>query len=463
MKRRAFLRGAVTSLAGLVSPAPYAPMFCPASEIKRPDTSGMNLLFIHVGGLTAGAVGCYGNPIVKTPNLDRFAAGATRFTRCYCQSPMPCLSRASLLTGLRPDATSEAIAGHALGCALPAETGRLPDLLRQYGFRTVNLPGADDAASCGEVASHCEAPETHRCEDSGCADERELDERRAELAAEFLADAARKSVPFFVSLGLSEPGAGQRCPNACLDLFDADSIGAVRAPACQDRDIPAVATRFGRNDDVLRDSPEGLPPDEPDREAIRAYYAGASLLDAQVGAVLDALDRVGLSNETIVMVFGECGFHLGEHGLWGPGTLFEQVTRVPLLVRVPGLAARQAVCEEIVELVDLLPTVCDLLTIPAPGRMEGRSFVPLLCDPVQPWKRAAFTLCEMPGHVGRSVRTKRWRYTDWQSSTTLQRQFELYDLDRDPWEQTNLALHPDYRNERTILANLLQRGWQAAQ
>ncbi len=456
MKRRAFLKGVVTSLAGWASPAPYAPTFCPASEIKRPDTSGMNLLFVHVGGLTAGAVGCYGNQVVKTPNLDRFATGATRFTRCYCQSPMPCLSRASLLTGLRPDATGVPTTDGLRDCTVSAETPLLPELLCRYGFHTVRLTDSD-AAFCDEIS------ETPCCDGSPCAGERQADERRGRRAADVLAGMARKGAPFFLSVGFSEPHVRRRGLETCLDLYDADNISMPPTFGRQDRDIPAVAIRFGRNDCDFGDAAASPTTEQTTREAMLTHYACVSFVDAQIGSVLDALDRVGLSNDTIVMLFGECGFHLGEHGLWGPGTLFEQVTRVPLLVRVPGLAVRQAVCEEIVEVVDLLPTVCDLLTIPMPGRLEGKSFVPLLCDPRQPWKRAAFTLCEMPGHVGRSVRTKRWRYTDWQSSTTLQRQFELYDLDSDPWEQINLALHPDYRNERTILANLLQRGWQAAQ
>ena len=456
MKRRAFLKGVVTSLAGLASPAPYAPTFCPASETRRLDTSGMNLLFIHVGGLTAGAIGCYGNPIAKTPNLDRFATAATRFTRCYCQSPMSCLSRGSLLAGLRPDATSLPTDGHTPQCALPADTPLLPELLCRYGFHTVRLTDSG-AAFCDEVS------ETRCCDGSPSARERQADERRGRRATDVLAGMAREGAPFFLSVGFSAPHVRHRGLETCLDLYDADNISMPPTFGLPDRDIPAVAMRFGRNDCDFGDDDASPTTDQSAREAILTYYACISFVDAQIGLVLDALDRSGHSNDTIVMVFGECGFHLGEHGLWGPGTLFEQVTRVPLLVRVPGLAARQAVCDEIVELVDLLPTVCDLLTVPPPGRLEGRSFVPLLCDPLQPWKRAAFTLCEMPGHLGRSVRTKRWRYTDWQSSTMSQRQFELYDVDRDPWERTNLALNPDYRNERTILANLLQRGWQAAQ
>jgi len=456
MKRRDFLRGLVTSLTGLAGPDPRAMRPCAASEAKRLDTSGMNLVLVHVNGLAAGAIGCYGNPVVKTPNLNRFALQAARFTRCFCQSPMSHPSRTSVLTGLRPDATSALTTDTARDCAVPVETPLLPELLHQYGFHTVRV-GDSNAASCDEVH------ETRCCEDSPCADEPEPDERRGELAADVLLGMAREGAPFFLSVSFSGPHVRRRGLKTCLDLYDADDISVPHAFACQDRDIPAVATRFGRNDYVPGDDAKSPTTDQAVRETILTYYACVSFVDAQIGLVLDALDKAGHSNDTIVMLFSDCGFHLGEHGLWGTSTLFDQVTRVPLLMRVPGVTTRQAVCEEIVELVDLLPTICDLLTIPTPDRVEGKSFVPLLCDPLQPWKRAAFTVCRMAEYTGRSVRTKRWRYTDWQSCATSQRQFELYDLDSDPWEQTNLALNPDYRNERTILANLLQRGWQAAQ
>ena len=132
-------------------------------------------------------------------------------------------------------------------------------------------------------------------------------------------------------------------------------------------------------------------------------------------------------------------------------------------MRVPGVTRRQVVCDEIVELVDVLPTACELLMVPTPDCLEGKSLVPLLRDPLQPWKRGAFTIRATEDRVGRSVRTKRWRYTDWQMIGSVHRHFELYDLDTDPLERTNLATDPGHRNERTILANLLQRGWRAAQ
>lgn len=203
---------------------------------------------------------------------------------------------------------------------------------------------------------------------------------------------------------------------------------------------------------------EGTTPQTTD-----AYYGAVTSVDQQVGVWLDALKCRGLDDRTIVFIFGTHGVELGEHDCRGAQRLFEQATRVPLLVRVPGVTSHDTACDEIVELVDLFPTLCDLLLIPAPSGLEGTSLAPLLVDPRRPWKLAAFSTCTRDGAVGRSVRTKRWRYTDWQSSETALRRFELYDLDHDPAERINLALDGAYRNPRTILANLLQRGWYIAQ
>ncbi|MDI6449009.1 sulfatase [Anaerobaca lacustris] len=442
MKRRAFLKGCAASLAGLASPNPHMLKVCAAPPAEMPDTSGMNLLLIHAEGLTANAIGCYGNALVRTPNLDRFATRATRFTRCYCQTPMGNPSRASFLTGLRPDATGILTDGDPVNRLSSAGTRLLPEMLHQYGLHTMRVGRLLDDTGRGR--------HQHRV----C--------RKSTKVARLLTKAVEEEAPFFLSVDFSALRTPLHCPTTYLDSYDPAHIPAPQAPASRDRDVPDIARRFGRNEEILCGD-EGPLPDDPTRGAILAYYACVSFLDAQIGIVLDALDRAGLSRDTIVLIFSNHGFHLGEHGLWGARTLFEQSTRVPLLVRVPGVTTREVVCDEIVELVDLLPTACELLAVPTPDRLEGKSLAPLLCDPLQPWKRAAFTVCATADAIGRSVRTKRWRYTDWQSRTAASRQFELYDLDTDPWEQTNLALNPDYRNERTILANLLQRGWRAAQ
>ncbi len=175
--------------------------------------------------------------------------------------------------------------------------------------------------------------------------------------------------------------------------------------------------------------------------------------------VLDTLEKEGLADNTIVIFFADHGFHLGEHGVWSKYTLFEQSTRVPLIVRVPGAPGNGKVCREIVELVDLLPTIGQLVDLPLPDNLEGTSCAPLLADPNRPWKKAAFTYFGNKGQH-RSVRTKRHRYSEWQHEGTTVA--ELYDLQADPWETVNLADDESHAATRKELAALLRSGWRSA-
>jgi uncharacterized sulfatase len=436
----------------------------------------MNVLFINTDDMAAHALGCYGNRIVQTPHIDRFAGTALRFARCYCQAPLGYPSRSSFLTGLRPETAGIYTRADLLDQCLPTGTRSLPELLDEYGIYAVNIgdifgsPGmATDRLNAFDRLEFSPLPEKCPGQSLGPTPELqdalgscESDGPRAEQAAHLLEQLARQKKQFFLSLDFTTPWQLSRCPDGYLDRYDPDRIPLPPAPPQEDANVPAVAKHCGRDDGALNACCEGAVTDEDARQAVRAYYSRISFIDAQIGTVLKALRHTGLSNETMVLIFSANGTQLGEHGLWGDSRLFEQCTRVPLLIRVPGVTAGGTVCDEIVELVDLLPTLCDLLVIPPPDNLEGASLSPLLVDPSQPWKLAAFTVCSIGSHMGCSVRTKRWRYTDWQSCETSLREFELYDLDSDPWEQRNIAREDGCRNQRTILANLLQRGWQVA-
>lgn len=459
MRRRIFLRHAT---AWLAASSAYARLRTSAANVTESvvssDADRMNVLFIHAAGLSTAALRCFDNPLVETPHLDRFAAGTVRFLRCYCQAPTPDLSRSSFLTGLRPGTGRTWADSTAMGRFLPPGIWPLTKLLAEAGIHTVELGGRPDKTP----ALSRQAPSSIN-DASGPTQEQDRDERRADLTAHTLSQMTQEREPFFMSLPLQQPGASLRCPRKYVDLYDLMYIPAPNAPAEQDKQIPTIAKRSDRRGGVFHDRHEGPITSKAAREAVLAYYACASFVDAQIGSVLQALEEAHLADHTIVLIFGDHGFQLGEHGLWGAATLFEQCTRVPLLVRIPGTTDRGTACDEIVELVDLVPTLCGLLQVAAPEHLEGTSLVPLLSEPVQPWKKAAFTTCVKYGDVGFSVRTKRWRYTDWTSLHTGAHRFELYDLDTDPWEQTNLVHDPGHRNERTILANLLQRRWRGAQ
>ena len=232
-----------------------------------------------------------------------------------------------------------------------------------------------------------------------------------------------------------------------------------------DQNIPAVAKRHGRNWDIFKIREETP---EQAQAAIHAYYACASFIDDQIGLMLDALEESGLADNTIVIFTSDHGFHLGEHGMWSKISLFEQATRVPLIVRIPGVTDGLT-CGEIVELVDLYPTLCDMLEIELPhDKLEGLSFLPLLETPDQVWKNAAFTICRQGKHLGRSIRTKSYRYTEWtdyadrDDDHAVVRFAELYHLQADKLEQVNLAGRIEYGPIQRELARLLDDGWKSA-
>ncbi|UCG55685.1 MAG: sulfatase [Phycisphaerales bacterium] len=505
-----------------------------SGSATRSDTSQMNVLFIDIEDMTAAAVGCYGNSIVRTPHLDRVAAEGMRFARCYCQAPMCNPSRSSFLTGLRPDTTNVYVNSDPMDQLLPPDALTLPELLRRKGIYAINigklfhhtwtaqkqigafdrlefceLPKQYEGVSTGypkhlekqlrrlpkprfryspdpveekrlaelkaerdriwqrarkgsreynRARSMFQQPMANIVGDSGLLEEQELDGRKARMAAHILKEMAQQKKQFFLSVGFSKPHTPLRCPKKYLDLYDFDDIPAAAAPPEKDRNIPAVAKRFGRNYDIFNSNYEHPVTPEAARRAVMAYYACASFIDTQIGLILETLELEGLKDNTIVIIFSDHGFQLGEHNLWSKYTLFEQSTRVPLLVRVPGLTKRGVTCDEIVELVDLLPSLCDLLDITQPSNLEGTSFGPLLARPNQRWKKGALTVCSIAGYVGRSVRTKRWRYAQWRSKKTSSIEKELYDLKADPWEQNNLANDPAYGHQVARLSVLLESG-----
>jgi uncharacterized sulfatase len=239
-------------------------------------------------------------------------------------------------------------------------------------------------------------------------------------------------------------------------MYDPDKIPDPPAPPEQCRDIPDVAHKFGKSADIFSSR---KPTPREAREAIAAYYASVSYVDAGIGLVLDALDETGLAASTIVIFLGDHGFHLGEHGLWSKYTLFESSTRAPFIVRVPGAAGNGKPCPGIIEFVDLVPTLCDLVGLERPPGLEATSFAPLLSNPDRPWKKAAYTWFGNKGQ-NRSVRTQRYRYAEWEYKGETFKEF--YDLQADPWETVNRAADPACAELVAEHQRLLKEGWKAA-
>jgi arylsulfatase A-like enzyme len=435
------------------------------------DPKKTNVLFIVSDDLRC-SLGCYGDDQVKSPSIDRLAARGVRFERAYCQYPVCNPSRTSFLTGKRPDTTGILDNGTVFRARL-LDVVTLPQLFRQNGYFTAGLGkifhlGLDasgkpapfqDAKSWIDCRNFEATPTGQRGEGRSltggqvawcrwlAADGSDEDQPDGQIAAEAvrLIETDRKE-PFFLGVGFHKPHDPFHAPRKYFDLYPLDQIRLARDPADHTPDVPLAIPRgqnlvaFSRFTDRER------------REFQRAYQAGISFTDAQVGKLLGALDRKRLWDSTIVVFMGDHGYHLGEHGWWNKVTVFELCARTPLIVWAPGARGMGESTAGIVEFIDLYPTIAELCGLQPPRGLEGTSFRPLLDDPLRPGKRAAYTQVVRGPGMGRSVRTDRWRYTEWVDG---KQGVELYDHSLDPLEYHNLAHDPQYAATRAELKTLL--------
>jgi iduronate 2-sulfatase len=275
-----------------------------------------------------------------------------------------------------------------------------------------------------------------------------------------------KDKPFFLALGFFKPHLPFVAPKKYFDLYPLEKI-KLPANRTKPEGSPDLAfTNFGE----LR-AYEGMPKDpEPvsdqqARELIRGYYAATSYMDAQVGRLLGELDKLGLRENTIVILWGDHGWHLGEQGQWCKHTNFENSARAALMLSAPGRHPKAgAKTDALVEFVDIYPSLCELSGLPLPQGLEGTSFVPLIADPTRSWKTAAFSQYPREGGkvMGYSMRTDRYRYTEWQDKSGKPLAVELYDHQSDPAETRNVADAPGNASTLAELSKTLKAGWQAA-
>jgi uncharacterized sulfatase len=417
-----------------------------------------NVLFLAVDDLNT-RLGCYGAD-VKSPNIDSLAGRGVLFNRAYCQFPLCNPTRSSLLTGRRPSVTRIMENITWFRDTLP-DVVTLPQHFRENGYWTAECGkifhgGLDDNKGWveGGTPLRRQAPRTpaEQKDRQKTADrwvktegegEDQPDYRIATRAVELLEMAKGKQ--FFVACGFMKPHVPLIAPKKYFDLYDPAKM---RLPA-DFAPMPAGEPPAYRSNFDLFIGRQATP--ELAREAIAAYYACVSFMDAQLGRVLQALDRLGLRENTIVTLFGDHGWHLGDKGMWSKMSLFEQAARAPMLISVPGMS-RGKVCKRTVEFLDFYPTLVEACGLPMPQGLQGRSLMPLLRSPEARWDKPAITHLLRGKTLGVSVRNERYRYTEWDGGKAGA---ELYDHDKDPLEANNLATDVQHGSVVATMKKLL--------
>ncbi len=455
--------------------------------VERP-----NVLFIAVDDLN-NDLGAYGHNLVQSPHIDRLAAKGMRFNRAYCQYPVCNPSRVSFLTGLYPEQTGVLTNQDSFRVHIP-EVATLPQWFRQHGYftarvgkifhygvpREIGADGLDDALSWDHVVNprgidrevhdriHTLVPGQFGGTLSWLSledDEGEHTDALGASAAIALLEehhAAQTDQPLFLAVGFYRPHTPYVAPRSYFEKYPLSEIHPVMEEPGDRDDIPIAA---------LADRPKQreLTVDQR-REIIQAYYASISFMDTQVGRLLDALERLDMADNTIVVFVSDHGYHLGQHGLWQKGDLFEGSVRVPLIVATPERQHAGAATEALTELVDLYPTLVELSGLPLPEHLAGQSMTPILADPAHPGRPAALTVAWSRARwmhpeafdepvLGHTIRTPRFRYTEWAEG---QAGVELYDYQEDPQEYVNLADSPEHVETMTRLKQLLDDKRRAA-
>lgn len=458
-----------------------------------------NVLFIAVDDLRT-ELGCYGDAHIKSPNIDRLAGMGTTFLRAYCQQAVCSPSRTSLMTGLRPDSTKVYDLVTHFRDHVP-DVVTLGQHFKQNGYHAVSMGkiyhgGYDDEPTWSEPARKPKGgagyvtPENKKsiAEQREAAKKRGLKGKRlnrsargtptemadvpdnaytdgaiAELAVETIQELSQKEQPFFLAVGFVKPHLPFNAPKKYWDLYDPAKIELAANPF-----PPKNVTEYSLTDSGELRNYEGVPKKgdispEQARKLKHGYYAAVSFTDANVGKLLDELGRLKLMDNTIIVLWGDHGWKLGEHNAWCKHSNFENDANAPLIIRAPGQKSPGGKSEALVEFVDIYPTLCDLAKLSKPAHLEGASAAPLLDRPDLEWKAAAFSQYPRGNVMGYSMKTDRYRYTAWKDKKTGKVvASELYDHETDPAENENIAGSPEQAELVARLQKQLNAGWKAA-
>jgi len=447
---------------------------------KRP-----NVLFIISDDLCTALSG-FGHPQCKTPNLDRLARRGMIFERAYCQFPVCGPSRASIMCGQYPTALG------ATGCKSSEFRSRYPELmtiprfLRTKGYYAarvskiyhMGVPGDILAGTAGmdDPLSWDETVNIMGPEQNAAGDKEDLCPKVTHQGVDFVkveadgndlvhADgmASQKAInllqklkekSFFLGIGLVRPHVPLVAPKSYFAPYPPNIMDLAHVPKNDLDDVPEAAqsqtnaVKYGMSE-------------EQQRKILGAYYASVAYMDAQVGKILDELDRLKLTEKTIVVFTSDHGYNLGQHTCWQKLSLWEDSVRVPFIISAPSLTKPDSEFRrtyKVIELIDLFPTIVELCGFQPPASLPGTSLTPLLKDPKgKGWnEKAAYTI-SMYG--GESLRTKKWRYNEWNQGADG---VELYDHENDPSELANLAKNQGYQDILTDMSHQMQKARQRA-
>lgn len=432
-----------------------------------------NILFLICDDLNCD-LGTYGHPQVQTPNIDRLAARGVQFDNAHCQFSLCGPSRASFMAGLYPDQTLIRRNAIYLREHVPS-VQTMSQMFRRQGYYTTrigkiyhyNVPrnigsgGHDDPFSWDATINprgrdvdeenlifslkpgHFGATLSWLAADG--TDEEQTDGIATTEAVRILKENADTKKPFYLAVGLYRPHTPYVAPKKYFDLYPIDSIEVPTVPDGYFETIPETVEKFIKRKKEQFNLKEDLA-----RQAIQSYYASISFADAQLGRILDVLDETGLDENTIVLFTSDHGYHMGEHGHWQKRTLFDNGTRVPLILAGPGISSEGEATNAPAEMVDFYPTLAELSGLKAPDYLAGVSLAKTLADPKQVTRESALTQADN----GYSVRTDRYRYTEW--GPNGEKGIEFYDHQTDPGEMNNLANSAEHATEIKTLSKLLE-------
>jgi len=460
----------------------------------RTQKDSPNILMIVFDDLN-DYLGPFGDPNAKTPSLDTFVKSALRFDRAYCQYPVCGPSRASFMSGLYPEASGVLDNNTHVRPNCPDAVNML-EYFKGKGYWTAsagkifhgytNIAERDQSTYAADWFRNAEDPWRKKLERqfvsevgpikgneaaykafmkekfvspervvqaiaTDLKDEDHKDGRTATRVRSYLEDKPFGERPFFIGCGLAKPHVPHFAPKKYFDMYPLDELEFEDVPADDWKNKPKDAiyekykgygAKFEVNDRALR------------AKWLQAYLACVSFSDAMFGQVMDALEKSGFAENTIVIVFGDHGYHIGEHYLYGKTTLFEESARVPFMIRVPGKTPAGTSTRSFAQLLDVYPTLTDLCGLETPAHVQGTSLVPVLEDPAKSVRDSVYTVVTRShGMVAQAVRYKNWRYAEWGSPDKA----ELYDLDKDPKEYSNVADNPEYKKVVKQLSGIIAK------